>query len=174
MTNDHGFHRLQSLASLPDAGLEVVIEAKPSEKRGLAHFLDIPEVAYLRAALLIQRWRDRGVRVSGTLDAAVTQNCVATLDPVQARVRAAIDRKFLPETMLDRDADPHELLIDPDGEDPPEPLPASLDLGDLVAEELALNLDPYPRKAGIAELGSEISIEKTDNPFAVLKGTFKS
>jgi uncharacterized metal-binding protein YceD (DUF177 family) len=173
MTDDPGFHRPQSLAALPEPGLEIAIEAKPAERKALAAFLDIPEVRVLRADLLVQRWRGQGVRVTGTILAEVTQSCVVTLDPVPARVKIDTDRKFLPEAMLDRDADPHELLIDPDGEDPPDPLPNVLDLGVLAAEELALNLDPYPRKADSAA-DQAFPEERPESPFAALKNVVKT
>lgn len=172
MTDDPGFHRPQSLAALPDAGLDIAIEAKPTERKALAAFLDLPEVGILRARLLVQRWRGQGVRVTGLVEAEVTQSCVVTLEPVPARLSIETDRKFLPESMLDRDADPHELLIDPDGEDPPDPLPHVLDLGALAAEEIALNLDPYPRKAGL-EADAPAVDARVDSPFAALKNVLK-
>lgn len=173
MTGDHSFHRPQSLAALPDAGLEVSIEAKPKERVGLATYLDVVSVEDARAALLIQRWRGQGVRVTGTVEAKVTQSCVTTLEPFKARVSCEIDRKFLPEAMLGRDADPHELVIDPEGEDPPDPLPHSLDLGELAAEELALNIDPYPRKPGLPETPDEDPAPARESPFAALKDVLK-
>jgi uncharacterized metal-binding protein YceD (DUF177 family) len=172
MKGVHGFHRPQSLAALPDAGLEATLEAKPSERKSLADYLDVVSVEALSGQLLLQRWRGQGVRVTGRITARLTQNCVVTLEPLNVAVVAEVDRKFLPDSMLARDADPHEMLIDPDGEDPPEPLPHSLDLGELAAEELALNIDPYPRKLG-AEEAPPHDIVAPANPFSVLKGTTK-
>jgi uncharacterized protein len=169
MDSDHGFHRPQKLAALPDAGLEVTIEAKPSEREGLAKYLDVQAVSLVRARLLLRRWRGNGLQLTGTLEAKVTQTCVVSLEPLETAVACPIDRKFLAEPLLKRDADPHELIIDPDGEDPPDPLPNALDLGDLVAEELALNLDPYPRKPGLHIPNSPEDREGTpQSPFAVL------
>lgn len=174
MTDDHGLHRLQSLAALPDAGLEVVLEAKPAERRSLAEFLEVLDVKRLRARLVLKRWRGHGVQVTGTVDAEVVQSCIVTLEPVTSRLELEIDRKFLPESMLAHDGDPHEMLIDPDGEDPPEPMPHSLDLGELAAEEVALNVDPYPRKAGAEAPEAEAEIEiRGENPFAALKNVLK-
>lgn len=173
MTGDHGFHRLQSLAALPDAGLEVKVEAKPAERLSLAGFLDVVSVEEARASLLLQRWRGHGVRVTGTIHARLTQTCVVSLQPLAAQVACDVDRKFLPETMLDRDADPHEMIIDPDGEDPPDPLPHSLDLGELAAEELALNLDPYPRRADLSDPSVEQETPEPLNPFSALKDVHK-
>jgi hypothetical protein len=174
MSTDHGFYRPQSLAALPSGGLEVTIEAKPSERRGLAVFLDIPDVNFLRAKLLIQHWRGHGVRVTGALEADIVETCVVTLEPLRTKIGANVDRKFLPESMLEQDTEPHELLLDPDGDDPPDPLPHVLDLGELAAEELALNLDPYPRKEGVDAANNEPEPDlRGESPFAKLRTVLK-
>ncbi len=65
-----------------------------------------------------------------------------------------------------------EVLVDPEGVDPAEPLPAEgIDLGELVVQELAVALDPYPRKPG-AEVPAEYrppEVETKEGPFAALK-----
>jgi hypothetical protein len=44
-----------------------------------------------------------------------------------------------------------EVVVDPEAEEPPEPLgPGGLDLGEAVAQQLAVALDPYPRAPGAA------------------------
>ena len=174
MTEDHGFHRPQSLAALPDSGLEVAIEAKPNERKNLAAFLDVQDIKALNARLLLQRWRGAGVRVTGSISAELTQTCVVTLEALPAKLAFEVDRKVLPEAMLDRDADPHEMLIDPEGDDPPDPLPHTLDLGTLAAEEVALNLDPYPRKAGAETPAADDDSPSGGSPFASLKSIMKT
>jgi hypothetical protein len=167
---DCGFHRPQSLAALPQAGLEVTIEAKPEERNTLARFLNVLEIRKLKGKFVLHRWRAQGVLVTGKVEGTVVQSCVVTLEPVSTHFSAAVERTFLPEAMLGRDVDPHELVIDPEGKDPPEPLPHHLDLGAIAAEEMALGLDPYPRKSGAVLPGEAILGHPTDNPFSALKG----
>lgn len=170
MSQKHPFHRPQTLSALPDAGLDVTIEAKPAEMPGLADFLDVESVFFVRAVLHLVRWRREGVRVTGTIIAHLRQSCVVTLEPVDANLNLTLDRKFLPNAMLARDADPHEHVINPNGEDPPDPLPHSLDLGEMVAEELALNVDPYPRRPGVeVDEPVEIAPIGPESPFGALK-----
>src|SRR3546814_5101780 len=64
--------------------------------------------------------------------------------------------------------------LDPDAADPPDLLEDDrIDAGEVVAEELALALDPYPRKAGVdlpPEYHSKQEHAAKDNPFDVLAG----
>ena len=67
-----------------------------------------------------------------------------------------------------------EIAIDIEADDAPEPLVAGgVDVGEAVAERLALALDPYPRKPGASfdtppEEPGDAS-ESRPNPFAALE-----
>ncbi len=165
----HGFRKLLAVRKVGDSGLVHAISASPEECAGIADFLDVLKVTGLRAEFRVSRWRSRGLKVLGTLDARVEQACVVTLDPVESSIHASFERRFLPVDMIDPEGGTEEVFVDPEGEDPPEPLTHELDLGEVVVEELALNLDPYPRKPGIAfeDKLSEPEPPKA-NPFAKL------
>jgi uncharacterized metal-binding protein YceD (DUF177 family) len=99
------------------------------------------------------------LRATGQLSAEVVQSCIVTLEPVAQRVEEAVDLRFLPEG-----SEP--------GDDPEEPdeIPmqgGALDLGEALAEQLALALDSYPRAEG-AELPPEAGEDADRNPFAAL------
>jgi uncharacterized metal-binding protein YceD (DUF177 family) len=114
-----------------------------------------------------------GLRVEGHLAAEVTQNCVVTLEPVVQK----IDEDFALEFGATGDvieAASGEMVILADQEQP-EPMPENgLDVGGLVAEQLALAIDPYPRKEGadlqqvMERLGIDAQAGKP-NPFAALE-----
>jgi uncharacterized metal-binding protein YceD (DUF177 family) len=164
----HGFRRLVAVAKVGESGLVQSIEAKPAEHDGIAAYLDLVAVRNLKADIKLSRWRDRGLRVNGKMTADVTQSCVVTLEPVEAKVEAEFERRFLPDEDLSREDDSdHEVFVDPEGEDPPEPLGRDIDLGEVLVEELSLNLDPYPRKPG-AEFHDDAAKEPRENPFAKL------
>ncbi len=163
----HGFRRLVSVSKIGEAGLSQTIEAKPSELETIAAYLDLVAVRSLTAEISLARWRDKGVRVSGSLKADVTQSCVVTLEPVEAHVEAAFERRFLPEEAPAGGGTDKEILVDPEGDDPAEPLTREIDLGEVLIEELALNLHPYPRKEG-AEFHTDGVSAVRENPFAVL------
>ena len=166
MTQTHGFRRIVAVSKIGEAGLEQKVEAATAELAGVAAYLDLSALNSFGGTFSLLRWRGKGVRVTGTLSADVVQTCVVTLEPVEARVEATFERRFLPPEKLDAEDD-GEIIVDPMGEDPPERLGHELDLGEILVEELALNLDPYPRKPGVAfDEGSEAPAR--ENPFAVL------
>ncbi|MGE0152814.1 MAG: DUF177 domain-containing protein [Reyranellaceae bacterium] len=114
----------------------------------------------------------QGLRLEGRLRAAVTQNCVVTLEPVVQRIDEAFAVEFGAAGEV-IEAASGEMVLPPDQEQP-EPLPENgLDLGALVAEQLALAIDPYPRREG-ADLEEVLRRHGIDalagkpNPFAAL------
>jgi uncharacterized metal-binding protein YceD (DUF177 family) len=164
----HGFRRLVTVAKVSESGFAQTIEAKPEEHEKIAEYLDLVAVGSLKADILLSRWRGKGLRVTGKLVADVTQSCVVTLDPVEAKVEAEFERRFLPDVDLEHEqGKEHEVFVDPEGEDPPEPLGREIDLGELLIEELSLNLDPYPRKPGV-EFEDAAAAAPRENPFAKL------
>ncbi len=97
------------------------------------------------------------LRLGGHLSAEVSQACVITLEPVASRVESAFTLLY----SLEPGPAPApvgvaaEVVVDPEAEDPPEPLgPGGLDLGEAVAQQLALALNPYPRAPGAALSGA--------------------
>jgi hypothetical protein len=99
---------------------------------------------------------------------------VVTLEPVSETIAETFERTFLPGPE-DRQSEPLEIEIDPEAEDPPDPLEGTtLDLKEVIAEQLALSVNPYPKKPGaVADLPSESGEEDRVSPFAVL-GNIKS
>jgi uncharacterized protein len=162
----HGFRRHVPVARVGEAGLKQHIEAKPAEYAKIAEYLDLAALRGLTADVALVPWRGRGLRVTGALTADVTQTCVVSLEPVEARIEAEFERRFLPAESLDG-APEHDVFVDVEGEEPPEPLGHDVDLGEILVEELSLNLDPYPRKAGV-EFKSDAPASARENPFAAL------
>lgn len=164
----HGFRRLVSVSKVGDHGLVRTIDASLAELDSIGRFLGLVAVRSLTAEVTLVHWRGKGLRVTGTLKAGVTQSCVVTLDPVDARVEAEFERRFLPADVLAKEEPvQHEVFVDPDADDPPEALGREIDLGEVLVEELSLNLDPYPRKTGIEFEADKISAPR-QNPFAAL------
>jgi len=154
------------LARVPPAGRKVRIEADAEALEAIASRLGILGVDRFTAAINVAPFRG-GLRVSGELDAAVRQQCVITLEPVDASVHETIDRVFLegPDT-----AQKH-VLVDPEAEDEPDWFDGEvLDFAPLLIETLSLALDPYPRAPGarLEEAPAGPDADRT-SPFAALK-----
>lgn len=151
-------------------GTSVAFEASPSECDGIAEALGILKVVSASAEFTVSPFRKTGYKVLGEVRAEVEQACVVTLDPVPETIRETIDLRFLPESEIEPINE--EIEVDIAAEDPPEPiLGATVDLGVLATEFIAVGLDPYPRKQGvefspfIEDDGSE---DEAESPFAGL------
>lgn len=137
-------------------GLQLQLEADQAARTALARRLRILGVLSLKAELkLVPEALAGHFRLTGQLDAEVEQACVVSLEPVRQQVSEVFLRRFGPESAAGTQAeveDDEAEWLDPDADDPPDPvIGGQIDLGEVVAEELALGLDPYPRKPG-AEL----------------------
>lgn len=147
------------------------IEADARECAALAARFALLGVDRLRATIRLRRPKGGAlIRGTGHLEAEVVQRCVVTLEPVHNR----IDEDFtLFYTLKPEPEAPqhHDIVVEAEAEDPPEPLPpGGLDLGEAVAQQLGIALDPYPRAPGAA-LPAEASpeAERPAGPFAALE-----
>jgi uncharacterized metal-binding protein YceD (DUF177 family) len=156
------FSRPLALGRIGAQGREETVTADAAECAALAARFGLEAIAALscRFALRFGQGRGEGGRLhaEGELHAVVTQRCVATLDPFPATIDETFSIIFVPPELLREDVDPEgpdELPIEGD----------AIDLGEAAAEQLALSLDPYPRKPGLAEAEAEPS---RPSPFAAL------
>lgn len=152
-------------------GLTLEVQATAEECRALADRFRILAVDSLTAVVSLRRLAGSGlVRLRGRLTAQVRQACVVTLDPVVQPVQEEFDMVF----GEDDAGDDLDIAVYYDEEDPPEPMVnGRIDVGEAVAEHLALGLDPFPRAPG-AEFDPDARPEETPdnrqnpNPFAAL------
>lgn len=152
------------------------ISANAAECMALAQRFDLRGIDKLQARLRLRRARGGSVlRLAGHLTADVAQACVVTLVPVPSHVESEF-------TVLygGGEAGGEGIDIDPDIDATLEPWPEGpLDLGEIVAQELALALDPYPRAPGAAldpaygPSGGPAVEMKRVNPFMVLQNLRK-
>ena len=137
-----------------EQNFEFVAEA--TERRALAERLDIVDLETLSATVRAERLpQSRGLRLRVHFLADVVQSCVVTLEPISARIDERIEADFVPEGVAGGgDTDDSEVPLSiqefsVDDEDPSEVLhQGKADVGALIAEHLALALEPYPRHPG--------------------------
>ncbi len=160
------FPRPIDLTRLGDREVTHAIEATAAERAALAARFGLASLDSLTATLRVQRVRDgAAIRLAGTFAADLAQACVVTLDPVRQRIEETFEVLYSADSPTEESA----IGADPDL-DWPEPLPeGTLDLGETVAQQLSLTLDPYPRAPGI-ELDSQWGGETgaSASPFAAL------
>ena len=162
------FSRPVALDALHDGSVRRTIEATGDECRRLAERLGLAEIESLSATVTLDaRKGGKVIVVQGTFDAVLTQTCVVTLDPL----RRTVSESFTERLAVAADTDEAVVDIDPDAEDAPEPIDGdSIDIGELVAQNLLLALDPYPRAEGAQIEPDAMSAGGAgeDGPFAKL------
>lgn len=152
------FHRPVPVRDLPAAGRPFRITARAEECRDLARRYGLLAIDSLTAeGLLRPEASGRRVRLEGRLVADVVQTCVISLDPVPAHIDVGFQRLFGWDVNDEwEEGTGEEIYLDLASELPAERLSSDvLDLGEAVAEQLSLELDPYPRKPGALFTGCD-------------------
>ncbi len=123
------------------------IVADGAERAALARRFGLDSLGALTASVTLTKFGDaRRVRLSANFSADVVQSCVVTLEPVPSRIEATFVLVYDEDAGEPAEAETVVLLK---GQDSPEPWSGEvIDVGEAVAEHLALALDPYPRAAG--------------------------
>ncbi len=149
------FSRMVEVAQAESKPLRVTITATEAECAELARLNDIPAIAALGGSFEVTAaGRDR-FRVVGSVKGRVTQVCVVSLEPFEHEFTQPVDMIFasLAEVEQAEAAYARRNEEDPEAENIPDPPAAifngQIDLGELACEEVALALDPYPRKGGV-------------------------
>ena len=143
--------------------LDRTLEPDGGTRAKIARTLDLASLDAFTATLNIRPARV-GWTLSGRVVAEAVQTCGLTLEPLQV----SIDQTFsldLVEAAEPVAGEEVEITLDDDSPDVIEE--GRIDLGQYAVEQLALSLDPFPRKPGAAFVQPE---EPADiSPFAVLK-----
>lgn len=173
-------HKINA-ARVVDKDERVTISPDAAALAAIARAFDLVSFSELVADFTLKPYRKEGLRVVGTVRAKLTQTCVVTLEPFDSVLELDVDRTFEPQSsrprrIRDLNAD-GEIEIDLETLDPPDViLDGVLDLGGVICEELALSLDPFPRKPGVAfeggdgeDTGQDQAEDDKPSPFQALQ-----
>ena len=152
-------HRPVAVDRIGPRGLTMEVEAKPDELPAVAARLRILALENLHCAFKLRRVGASTVEAQGVLRARVSETCVVSLDPFSHDVEEVFTVHFVPPGTEDDNPDPEAV----------DQIPCTggaADLGETAVEQLALALDPFPRKPGAA-LPAEAA-DEAPSPFAVL------
>ncbi len=145
------------------AKLERKLEPDVAERAKIAKSLDLASLDAFEADVVLVPSGHAGWRLSGRVRANAVQTCGLTLEPLPV----TIDAKFsipLAEA-VETESDEIDITLDDDSPDLIEE--GQIDLGQYAVEQLALKLDPFPRKPGAEFVQPDEPAEIS--PFAVLK-----
>lgn len=157
MAEDAPFTRPVRVESIPEGGIEHIVEANEVERAALAKLNGQAAIGRLTGRFALNRAGRGLIRVRGSVHADVTQTCVVSLEPFDVSLEEAVDVRFAAsreESAARRGPTRTAAEVDAfaiSDEDQPDPiLDGKIDLGALAAEFMVLGLDPYPRKPGVA------------------------
>jgi uncharacterized metal-binding protein YceD (DUF177 family) len=148
-------------------GQRMDLTADDAERAAVAKRLDLLALSRFEAHVVLGR-EGKIVTAQGRVRAQLDQACVATGEPVPARVDEAFTLRFAPPPQVEGPEPEIELGADEldvvfhDGQ--------TIDLGEALADTLGLALDPYPRgpNADLALKEAGVLSEGEAGPFAVL------
>lgn len=143
----------------------VRIEAGQAEREALARRFDLVSIERLEATVTFDVDGAK-VDAAGTLEADVVQSCAVSGDDLSVAIREPLVLRFVPETpILEEEIELEEADLDE--------IPYSgttFDLGEAVAQSLALAIDPFATGPDADRVRREkgLSDEAASGPFAAL------
>jgi uncharacterized metal-binding protein YceD (DUF177 family) len=156
-------------SEVPAAAREIRREATLADCAAIASELNLMSCERLTAVYTVRPTGRGNYALTGRIEAAVTQACGVTLEPIRAKLDLPLDVAFSTDVARAKAAtedDEVEVSSLPDIE----PIEnGQLEIGRVVFETLAAGIEPYPRKPS-AEFRWEDPLQKDGkaNPFAVL------
>jgi hypothetical protein len=138
------FSRPLDVTRVPPQGSLEAIAAEPQECVDLARRFGLPALHSLEAELQVSRWRGEGLKIKGRFTTDLDQTCVVTLDIFRSRLSDEFENYFLPAGTSGADS-----AVIEEGDAQPF-ANGIIDMGEVVAEAVALALDPYPKKPGVS------------------------
>jgi uncharacterized metal-binding protein YceD (DUF177 family) len=164
------FSRPVPMSEIGAGAFELTIEASDAEMEALTARFALLSLEGLQATISL-RSDGNSMKAQGRFSAQVAQACVASGEPVPARIDESVEIRFLaegdhsPDSEIELSADDCDTMFH-DGR--------IVDLGEAVAQSLALALDPFPRSAKAklvlkaAGVKAEEEVEAEARPFAAL------
>ncbi len=144
------------------AGVARRLEPDAAARGRIAKALDLASLDFFVADVTLAPSAG-GWTLSGRVKASLAQICGITLEPLPVE----IDAPFSLSLAEAADEESDEIVITLDDESPDPIEGGQVDLGQYAVEQLALQLDPFPRKPGAEFVQPPEPAEVS--PFAVLK-----
>jgi uncharacterized metal-binding protein YceD (DUF177 family) len=147
--NKSELERIIDIDRMGPGGAALDIVASDSERAALVKRFGFLGLPVFSARVTVDRRPGGQVVVGGRLRGKIVQACILTLDPVTQELDENFRLVFKQDLHEERDPESGEALLNAQA-DAPEPLPGNLlDVGEIVAEQLSLAAEPYPRRPGV-------------------------
>ena len=145
------------------------IEADEAERSALAARFGLLSIGRLAAQIELAK-DGEAIDARGTLDAAIVQSCAVSGEDLPVSIHEQLAFRFVPETQVQAEDD-EEIELEADELDEIPFRGDKFDLGEAVAQSLALAIDPYAvgPNAEAARKEAGLLDEESAGPFAALK-----
>lgn len=147
-------------------GTRIDLIATDADRAGIVTKLDLVSIGRLEAHCALDH-QGKAVRARGRIKASIEQACVASGEPVPAFIDEAFEIRFQPEPTRAPD---EELELSGEDLDIVFHDGQAIELGEAIADTLAVLIDPYPRGANAEATLNEAGVlsEEQAGPFAAL------
>jgi uncharacterized metal-binding protein YceD (DUF177 family) len=179
MNAEPEFSFLVNCNKLQDTGKNFEIEANKQECKALAKRFDLIRLDRLKLKAFVSRQSAGVVKLLCNFSAGYMQKCVVSLKPLKKNIDCTFERIYSSQIVdfFGDESEPQEEYIQKleDFQDPPDLIiDGFFNLGESVAEQLSLEIDPFPRSVnvdfdGFSSSQGEQSNENIASPFAVLE-----
>ena len=147
--------RLVKPRALP--GEPLAIAASEAERAALAQRFGVTAIPALSATVDFAT-DNEAVLASGTLSATIEQPCAITREELSYAVEEVLALRFVPAGSLPEHTPDEEIELDSEDLDEIEYDGDSFDLGEAIAQTLALAIDPYREGPGADEARAKAGI----------------
>ncbi|GHF29050.1 metal-binding protein [Kordiimonas sediminis] len=176
MSDTYSFSKVIRASEVTSKPENFHITAKPEDLNAIKDRLLIVDIESLEATASVSAVKNsKGIEISGEIKSRLTQECVATGDPVQETVDSPFSLLLLPANEVEV-LDAEEAYMDPDAPEYDVLEGDDVDLGEVIVQTLAVTMEPYPRAEGVEISAADIAglsvneeAEGKPNPFAALK-----
>jgi len=145
------------------------LEANEAERAALAERFGLVAIGQLDAQFELER-DGEAVDATGELEAEIVQSCAVSGEDLPVSIREPLALRFVPEVQVQA-AEDEEIELDAGELDEIPFAGDKFDLGEAVAQSLALAIDPYATgpNADAARKEAGLLGEDSAGPFAALK-----
>ena len=146
-------------------GKSVRLVASEAERTALTRRFGLVSISRLEADILLER-EGTAVKANGKLSADIVQSCAVSGEDLAVAIDEPIALRFVPET----EATEEEVELEASELDQIPYSGTAFDLGEAVAQSLALAIDPYAVGPGADRARTQAGLldEAASGPFAAL------
>ncbi len=155
------------IAVRQSAGRHVEVVADAAERARLAERFDLVRVDSLEAEVTLGK-DGAAITADGSLRATIVQTCAVSGDDLPVAIEEPLALRFVPEGSVSDE----EVELEEDELDEIPFTGDRFDLGEAVAQSLALAIDPFLTGPDADRVRREVGLAEPpkENPFAALKG----